>query len=107
MLSHLEVYGDYKLRVNQMAGEYEVKYEALIPYHKVAIELENYFKQFYIDHISCHKNIYVDALAALATTLTLPVGATKSVSIGRREVLYPNSILQINEVYQVGLTLEH
>src|ERR1700722_6630978 len=35
-VEHLEAYGDSKLIINQLTGEYEVRNEDLIPYHKAA-----------------------------------------------------------------------
>ena len=32
-VSYLEAYGDSKLIINQVKGEYEVQYEDLVPYH--------------------------------------------------------------------------
>jgi len=51
-VQYLEVYGDSKLIVNQIKGEYEIRHEDLIPYHHVAIQLANTFDGFYINHLS-------------------------------------------------------
>ncbi|XP_070005833.1 uncharacterized protein [Nicotiana sylvestris] len=53
----LQVFRDSKLVINQILGSYEVKKPELVPYHKYAQRLEN--KRY-------------DALAALASTLSLP-----------------------------------
>ena len=47
-VQYLEAYGDSKLIINQVKGEYEVHHEDLIPYHVTAIQLANTFKSFYI-----------------------------------------------------------
>ena len=69
---YLEAYGDSKLIVYQVKREYEVRYEDLVPYHHVVIEMANLFDGFDIGHVSLLQNTKVDALAALAATLDLP-----------------------------------
>ena len=51
-VKYLEAYGDSKLIINQVNGEYEVRHEDLIPYHYAAIRLANTFDGFYISLIS-------------------------------------------------------
>ena len=50
-VKHLEAYGDSKLIVNQVRGEYEVRHEDLVPYHDAIIKLAGRFKSFYINHV--------------------------------------------------------
>jgi len=69
----LEAYGDSKLIINQVKGEYEVRHEDLIPYHHVAIQLANTFDGFYISHVSRLQNTKADALAALAAHWLYPL----------------------------------
>ena len=45
---YLEAYGDSKLIVNQIKGEFEIRYEDLISYHHAAIKLVDSFEEFYI-----------------------------------------------------------
>ena len=40
---YLEAYGDSKLIINQVKGEYEVRHEDLVPYYHTVIELANLF----------------------------------------------------------------
>ena len=42
-VKYLEAYGDSKLIINHIKGEYEVWHEDLIPYHHAAIRLANTF----------------------------------------------------------------
>ena len=70
---YLEAYGDSKLIINHVKGEYEVRHEDLVPYYHAVIEMANLFDGFYIEHVSRSQNTKTDALAALATTLALPV----------------------------------
>jgi len=43
-VQYLEAYGDFKLIISQVKGEYEVHYEDLILYHHAAIQLVNILK---------------------------------------------------------------
>jgi len=51
VVKHLESYGDSKLIVNQVWGEYEVWHEDLIPYHIATINMAEKFESFFIDHV--------------------------------------------------------
>ena len=50
-VKNLKAYGDSKLIVNQVRGEYEVRYEDLVPYHNATIVMTEKFENIYIDHI--------------------------------------------------------
>jgi len=50
-VKNLEAYGDSKLIVNQVRGEYEVRHEDLTPYHNATIHMAERFRNFYIDHV--------------------------------------------------------
>jgi len=54
-VKHLEAYGDSKLIVNQVRGEYEVRNEDLIPYHNVTINMVEEFGRFYINHVLANR----------------------------------------------------
>jgi len=77
-IRYLEAYGDSKLIISQVKGEYEVRHEDLISYHHATIHLANTFDGFYISHVSRLQNTKIDALAALATTLVLLANTTLS-----------------------------
>jgi len=49
---YLEAYGDSKLIINQIKGEYEVRHEDLVPYHHAVIKMANLFNGFYVSHVS-------------------------------------------------------
>ena len=78
---YLEAYDDSKLIINQVKGEYEVRHEDLVPYYHTVIELANLFDGFYIGHVTRSQNTKADALAALATTLALPVDTEYHLSL--------------------------
>ncbi|XP_074299136.1 uncharacterized protein LOC141630170 [Silene latifolia] len=75
----MDIYGDSKLVVNQVLGEYEVKKEDLIPYHQQALQLLNQLDDIHIGHVPRSANKLADALANLAATLAL--GAEESMQV--------------------------
>ena len=42
-VKNLEAYGDSKLTVNQVRGEYEVRHKDLVPYHNATINMAEKF----------------------------------------------------------------
>nr|XP_009592270.1 uncharacterized protein LOC104089138 [Nicotiana tomentosiformis] len=68
----LQVFGDSKLVINQLLGSYEVKKLELVPYHKNAKRLVSWMGEVTIQHVQRKKNKRADALAALASILSLP-----------------------------------
>ena len=54
-VKYLEAYGDSKLIVNQVRGEYEVRREDLVPYYNATISMAERFGNFYIDHVHASK----------------------------------------------------
>ena len=60
-MRYLEAYGDSKLIINQVKGEYEIRHENLIPYHHAAIKLAGSFDGFYISYVSRLQNTKADA----------------------------------------------
>ena len=49
---YLEAYGDSKLIINLVKGEYEVRQEDLVSYYHAVIEMANLFDGFYIGPVS-------------------------------------------------------
>ena len=88
-VKNLEVYGDSKLIVNQVRGEYEIRHEDLVPYSNATIYMAEKFKNFYIDHEPRQQNTHTDALASLAASLALPTGETEKVLVCNHELYYP------------------
>ena len=78
---YLEAYGDSKLIIYQVKGEYEVRHGDLVPYYHAVIKMANLFVGFYIGHVSQSQNIKADALAALAATLALPIDTTYHLTV--------------------------
>ncbi|XP_070030081.1 uncharacterized protein [Nicotiana sylvestris] len=67
----LQVFGDSQLGVNQLLGSYEVKKPELRPYHDYAKKLMGWLGDATIQHVPRKENKKADALAALASSLTL------------------------------------
>jgi len=90
---YLEAYGDSKLIINQVKGEYEVRHEDLVSYYHAVIEMANLFDGFYIGHVSRSQNTRVDALAALATTLALPDDTKYHLTVATRHLVCSKHML--------------
>ncbi|XP_059281324.1 uncharacterized protein LOC132035018 [Lycium ferocissimum] len=67
----LQVFGDSQLVINQVLGSYEVKKPELLPYHGYTQKLIGWLGDVTLQHLPRKENKKVDALAALASTLTL------------------------------------
>ena len=97
-VQYLGAYGDSKLIINQVKGEYKVRDEDLIPYHHAAIKLVDSFDGFYISHVSRLLNTKVDVLAALTATLALPADTTYHLTVATRHLFCFKYGLEIREV---------
>ncbi|XP_074264407.1 uncharacterized protein LOC141586903 [Silene latifolia] len=80
----LDIYGDSKLIINQLLGEYEVKEDSLVPYHKLVSRLLQNFDSFFLNHVPRSANKMADALANLAATLALGASVPTTVPICKR-----------------------
>ena len=103
---YLEAYGDSKLIINQVKGEYEVRHEDLVPYYHAIIETANLFDGFYIGHVSQSQNTRANALSALATTLALLVDTEYHLAVATRHLVCSKHILRTREVYNISTDLE-
>ncbi|XP_070005329.1 uncharacterized protein [Nicotiana sylvestris] len=68
----LQVFGDSQLVVNQLLGSYDVKKPELHPYYDYAKKLMGWLGDVTIQHMPRKENKKADALATLASSLTLP-----------------------------------
>jgi len=98
-VQYLKAYGDSKLIVNQIKGQYEVRHEDLIPYHHAVIQLANTFDGFYISHMSRLQNKKVEALAALVATLVLLTDTSYRFTMATCHLFYPKYSLEVSEVH--------
>ncbi|XP_019261758.1 PREDICTED: uncharacterized protein LOC109239622 [Nicotiana attenuata] len=102
----LQVFGDSKLVINQILGSYEVKKPELVPYHKYAQRLVSWLGEVTIKHVQRKENKRADALAALASTLSLP-DQTQVVVCQRWVVPPPNDYEEEeSEVEHIASVLE-
>uniref|UniRef100_A0A803ML20 RNase H type-1 domain-containing protein n=1 Tax=Chenopodium quinoa TaxID=63459 RepID=A0A803ML20_CHEQI len=96
-IQDLDVYGDSQLVISQLLGEYEVKKEDLIPYHKHASRLLDKFDTVRLSHVPRSANKMADTLAGLAATLALGAEETMFVPICNRWVVAPEEYEAENE----------
>jgi len=101
-VQYVEAYGDSKLIVSQVKGEYEVYQEDLIPYHHEAIKLANSFDGFYISHVFRMLNTKADALAALTTTLALSTDTSYRLTVANRHLFCQKYSLKVIEVHTIS-----
>ena len=69
---YLQIFGDSQLVINQLLGSYEVKKPEFRPYHDYDQNLMGWLGDVTLQHVHRTENKRVDALAALASMLTLP-----------------------------------
>ncbi|KAH0669470.1 hypothetical protein KY289_023963 [Solanum tuberosum] len=70
--SNLQVFGDSQLVINQLLGSYEVKKPKLRPYYDYFQKLIRCLGDVTLQHMPMMENKKANALASLASTLTLP-----------------------------------
>ncbi|CAM8989514.1 unnamed protein product [Rhodiola kirilowii] len=88
-VDEMDIYGDSQLVINQVLGEYEVRKDDLIPYHRHATQLLNEFDSISIGHVPRSANKLADALANLAANLALGAEETMSIPVCSRWVVPP------------------
>ena len=103
---YLEAYGDSKLIVYQVKSEYEVRHKDLVHYHHAVIKMANLFDDFYIRQMSRSQNTRANVLAALATTLALPVDIMYHLIVATRHLICSKHMLRTKEVYNISTHLE-
>ncbi|CAM8890588.1 unnamed protein product [Rhodiola kirilowii] len=88
-IDEMDIYGDSQLVINQVLGEYEVRMDDLIPYHRHATQLLNEFDSISIGHVPRSANKLADVLANLAANLALGAEETMSIPVCNRWVVPP------------------
>ena len=101
-VQYLKAYGDSKLVLDQVKGEYEVRHGDLISYHRAAIQLANMLEGFYISHVSRLQTTNADALAALVATLALPADTNYCLTVATRHLFYLKYRLEVSEVHTIS-----
>jgi len=103
---YLKAYGDSKLIVNKVKGEFEVRHEDLVPYYQAVIEMTHSFDGFYIGHVSRLQNTKADTLAMLAAMLALPIDETYHLTVAARHFFCLKYALETNEVHAISTGFE-
>ncbi|KAM1699106.1 hypothetical protein ACFX13_030926 [Malus domestica] len=86
-ITTLEVYGDSKLIISQLLTEYEVRKDDLVPYFRLATQLLQKFEAVTLEHVPRKENQMADALANLASSMTLGEDEAADVPICQRWVI--------------------
>src|SRR3954463_10088409 len=89
-IKNLEAYGDSQLIVCQVQDLYAVRKPDLIPYYEATMRLAQKFKNFYVEHLPRRQNAHADALASLATSLALSLGASEKIWIYTHDLFCPD-----------------
>ncbi|KAM1100370.1 hypothetical protein ACFX2B_006778 [Malus domestica] len=86
-ITTLEVYGNSKLIISQLLTEYEVRNDDLVPYFRLATQLLQKFEAITLEHVPRKENQMADALANLASSMTLGEDETADVPVCQRWVI--------------------
>ncbi|CAN1274128.1 Transposon Tf2-6 polyprotein [Linum perenne] len=73
-VSHLKIFSDSAIVVNQLSGTYEVREETLVPYNDQAKIALKAFETTEIHQVAREDNVHADALSKLATALSFEDG---------------------------------
>ncbi|KAA0066956.1 uncharacterized protein E5676_scaffold595G00600 [Cucumis melo var. makuwa] len=83
----IEIFDDSKLIINQLSYQYEVKHQDLKPYFIYARRLMDRFNNIILEHIPRSENKKADALANLATTLTVSEDIPINISLCQKWIV--------------------
>ncbi|XP_070669143.1 uncharacterized protein [Malus domestica] len=85
-ITALEVFGDSKFIINQLLTKYEVRKNDLVPYFLLATQLLQEFETVTLKHVPRKENQMADALANLASSMTLKEDEAADVPVCQRWV---------------------
>ena len=86
-IKYIEIFGDSKLIINQLSYQYEVKHQDLKPYFSYARRLMDIFDSIVLEHIPRSENKKADALANLATALTVSEDIPINISLCQKWIV--------------------
>ncbi|XP_070661269.1 uncharacterized protein [Malus domestica] len=86
-ITTLKVYSDSKLIISQLLTEYEVRKDDLVPYFRLATQLLQKFEAVTLEHVPRKENQMADALANLASSMTLGEDEAADVPVCQRWVI--------------------
>lgn len=87
--TYLFVFGDFQLVVRHLKEIYKVRKPEFVPYYRKAKQSSDQFVFFHINHVCRPENAQVDALAKLASALTLPYEQEIDIHDEQRLILPP------------------
>ena len=77
----LRVHGDAMLVISQVNGDWKTKDPKLVPCHECLLRLIEEFRSINFTYMNRVKNAYADALATLASWLSIPENSMVDVSV--------------------------
>ncbi|XXG89162.1 hypothetical protein AAC387_Pa12g1233 [Persea americana] len=83
----LEIFGDSKLIVNQINGEYEVRKPDSLSYHRWEKALIPQFSYITVTHVARSLNAKADALASIVAAMAVPEGCRCEILIRERRLM--------------------
>ncbi|KAM1335764.1 hypothetical protein ACFX2H_039806 [Malus domestica] len=101
-ITALEIYGDSKLIINQLLTEYEVRKDDLVPYFRLATQLLQRFEAVTLEHVPRKENQMADALANLASSMTLGEDEAANVPVCQRWSMEYFQMIQNTALKYVG-----
>ncbi|TYK00337.1 uncharacterized protein E5676_scaffold451G001590 [Cucumis melo var. makuwa] len=102
-VSFIEIYGDSKLIINQLSLQYDVKHEYLKLYFAYARKLMERFDSVMLEHVPRTENKSTDALANLATALTMSNDVALNIPLCQRWIMPPI----LSECQEANVTISH
>ncbi|KAM2485847.1 hypothetical protein ACFX1W_037986 [Malus domestica] len=112
-ITTLEVYGDSKLIINQLLTEYEVRKDDLVPYFRLATQLLQKFEAVTLEHVLRKENQMADALANLASSMTLGEDEAADVLVCQRwsmenfQMIFDTALKYVDEHLASSTTKKH
>ena len=77
----LHVHGDAMLVISQVNGDWRTNDPKLVPYHEHLLKLIEQFASIRFSYMNKARNVYADALATLASWLSIPEDRAVDVSV--------------------------
>ncbi|KAM2618530.1 hypothetical protein TB1_034795 [Malus domestica] len=102
-ITALEIYGDSKLIINQLLTEYEVRKDDLVQYFRLATQLLQRFKAVTLEHVPRKENQMADALANLASSITLGEDEATNVPVCQRWVIPPVTEMVLSDTNVISI----
>ncbi|KAM1500220.1 hypothetical protein COP1_022997 [Malus domestica] len=112
-ITALEVFGDSKLIINQLLTEYEVRKDDLILYFRLATQLLQQFETVTLEHVPRKENQIADALANLASSMTLGEDEATDVPVCQRwsmenfQTILDTALKYVDEHLVFSITKKH